>query len=231
MKNPLKKRKHPGLGRVARFDERSRDYPVNQLLTETALRTKTWRRPIALDQGNTPQCVGYSLWGAYNTQPQTRRYTYAQRTLYSPTDIYNGAQLLDEWAGEGYAGSSVLGGVKWMHQTGLIKEYRWCFTLDEVLLTLSNVGPVVVGTNWLAEMFNAPDPDPGRTPTPEYALWCSGSSAGGHAYELHGINIENEVVIATNSWSPGWGDEGRMYLKWDDLEMLLADQGEALVII
>lgn len=236
MKNILrKKKKNQGLGRVVRFDERSRDYPVSELFTKSILtsdlRTKTWRRPLALDQTTTPQCVGYSLWGAYNTQPQTRRYTYDQRTQYSPTDIYNGAQLLDEWAGEEYDGSSVLGGVKWLHQMSLIKEYRWCFTLDDVLLTLSNVGPVVVGTNWLSDMFNAPDPDPGRTASAQYALSYWGDIVGGHAYELHGIDVVNEIVIGTNSWGTGWGDEGRMYLRWEDLEALLADQGEALVII
>lgn len=221
----------PGMGRKVSFDERSKDYPIRQLLGETTLRNKVWRRPIALDQGITSECVGYSLWGAYNTQPQTRSYPFAQRTMYTPTDIYHGAQLLDEWAGENYDGSSVLGGVKWMHQMGLIREYRWCFTLDEVLQTLAYVGPVVVGTNWLSDMFNGPDPDPGRLAAPEYALSCTGAAAGGHAYELHGVDIDGELVIGTNSWSSSWGDEGRMYIKWEDLDTLLQDQGEALVIV
>ena len=226
-----KKQKRSGLGRIASFDDRSLDYPVRQLLDTTSLVSKTWRRPLALDQGNTPQCVGYSLWGAYNTQPQTRTYSYETRTKYSPTDIYRGAQLLDVWAGEDYDGSSVLGGVKWMHQMGLIKEYRWCFSLQDVLETLSTIGPVVVGTNWLSEMFDGPDPDPGRKTKARFTLNCSGNNAGGHAYELHGIDVEDELVIATNSWSPEWGDEGRMYLKWADLERLLDDRGEALVIL
>jgi len=220
-----------GLGRIPSFDERSRAFPMRSLLTQEPLRTKTWRRPGALDQGQTPQCVGYSLWGALNTGPLTRRYPIEVRRRYSPTEIYNGAQSLDEWPGTDYDGSSVLGGVKWLRQQGIIKEYRWCFTLDDVLQTLAYQGPVVVGTTWLNEMFNGPDPDPGRTVDLRYALPCLGGNAGGHAYELHGINVEHELVIGTNSWSKGWGDEGRMYIKWSDLQRLLDDYGEALVLL
>jgi hypothetical protein len=219
-----------GLGRIPSFDERSRDYPI-RALSVGPIRTKTWRRPLALDQGNTPQCVGYSLWGAYNTGPLTSTYSLTKRHSITPTDIYNGAQTLDEWPGTDYEGSSVLGGVKWLKANGFISEYRWCFSLDDVLTTLSNVGPVVVGTDWLTEMFNGPDPDPGRTASLANALPCLGDVAGGHAWELHGINVTEQIVIATNSWSPSWGDEGRMYVKWDDLQRLLDNQGEALVIL
>lgn len=222
-----------GLGRIVNFDERSRDFPVSAVMPAGAeeLRTKKWRRPRALDQGVKPHCVGFSLWGALNTQPLTSMYDYSVRRAYTPEQIYHGAQLNDPWPGEDYDGSSVLGGAKWLYKMGVIREYRWAFGLSDVLQTLSYVGPVVVGTDWHMDMFDAPNPEVGYFPQAKYALRVSGLMAGGHAYELHGINVAEKVVIATNSWSRGWGDGGRCYLTFDALDALLKSQGEAVVLL
>jgi len=223
----------PGLGRIKRFDERSRSFPVTAALPKeaVALRDKTWRRPKALDQGETPQCVGYSLWGALNSQPLTSTYPYSVRRAFTPTEIYQGAQKNDYWAGEDYDGSSVLGGAKYLRAAGVVREYRWAFGVEDVLQALSWIGPVVVGTNWYQNMFYGPNPETGYFPEAKYSLDVAGPLAGGHAYELHGLRVKQEVVIATNSWSAGWGDNGRCYLTFEDLGRLLTAQGEAVVLL
>lgn len=223
----------PGLGRIKRFDDRSRSFPVTAALPREAegLQDKTWRRPRAMDQGTTPQCVGYSLWGALNTQPLTSTYSYDVRRAYTPAEIYAGAQKNDYWAGEDYDGSSVLGGARFLRSAGAIREYRWAFGIEQVLQALSWVGPVVVGTDWLRNMFTAPNPETGYFPKARYALDVAGPMAGGHAYELHGLRVKQEVVIATNSWSTEWGDNGRCYLTFSDLDLLLQAEGEAVVLL
>lgn len=220
-----------GLGRLVEFDERSRQYPARfELDPSLPLESKTWRRPGALDQGQTPECVGFSLYGALQSQPLTSLYSLEQRTEWSPLAIYRHAQKRDQWPGEDYEGTSVLGGARALRKHGIISEFQWCFGLSDVLNTLSQTGPVVIGITWLNSMFDQPNTGPGYTPDPMLVDWASGQ-AGGHAIELHGIDVEEGLVIGTNSWGLYWGDEGRFYLRWEDLEDLLNADGEALTLI
>lgn len=222
-----------GLGRVPRFDERSRDYPIRQLvepLPVTEPTRKVWRRPLAIDQGNTSSCTGHDAWGRLNTQKLTSLIPYDTRRKYTPFQIYDGAKTADEWPGEDYDGSSVLGAAQWLKSAGIIQEYRWAFGAPEVIGTLRKFGAVGLGTTWYNSMFDAPDPDPGRKGVPLKVDPNSGL-AGGHAYEAHGDIPDKQLIVCTNSWGPEWGDEGRFYLSYSDLDLLLADRGEAIVYV
>lgn len=132
-------------------------------------------------------------------------------------EFYREAQKVDEWPGEDYAGSSVRAGAKVLQARGLVSEYRWAFTLDDVVLALLEVGPVVVGTDWYEAMF---EPDEDGFLRPE------GAVAGGHAYLLNGVSVGARKLRIKNSWSKSWGVNGRAYLDFQDFEELLAG-GEA----
>ena len=219
-----------GTGRLVQFDERSRLFPMSAALTSTSLINRRWRRPSAYNQGTTSACVGYSTFGLVNSQPNRSFVPYGVRNAYSPMDIYRGAQEIDPWPGAEpeYYGTSVLAGMKFAASKGMISTYRWCFGIDDVLRTLSHYGPVVIGIEWYGSMNVQPNYDPERYNAVALTVDTNSGLVGGHAVELHGILTGKRLVIGTNSWGSLWGDEGRFYLNWDDLDMLLQRDGEAV---
>lgn len=206
----------PRLGRVARFDERSRQFPIRALLAPLARpRSYTWRLERLLDQGQTPMCVGFSI-----------AHEIAARPVVVATDdvvaskLYQLAQRYDEWPGESYEGSSVLGGMKGATELGYYREYRWAFGFDDAVLSLGHHGPVVLGINWYGTMFE---------PDLEGRLHVSGSVAGGHAILANRVDVRRERVWLANSWGVGWGLNGGAWLSFDDLDRLLHEDGECCV--
>jgi hypothetical protein len=214
-----------GLGRHVSHDEASKQFPARALLPAAATqpRNRTWRRGRAYNQGSLPHCVAYTGKGILNTTNLSRHVPWYRRSRYNTTDFYNGAQAHDEWPGTNYDGTSGLGLCKHLTAVGLIKEYRWCFGLNDVLLTLSHLGPIGIGVNWYESMFRA-DMD-------HYVLNIAGNVAGGHEVELTGIHVDDRTVTITNSWGTGWGVNGRARLRWNDLDRLLAEHGDALIIL
>lgn len=207
----------PRLDRVQQWDARSRDYPVRALLRDVRKpRTRRWPVRPKLDQGREGACVGFGWthwWAAAPREHRTVREGTAQA-------VYRRAQQLDEWAGEQYEGTSVLAGAKAASELGWVKEYRWAFGLDDVLLALSHHGPVVMGTVWLDGMY---EPDArGR-------LHVTGSEVGGHCWLARGLDTRRRLVLARNSWGADWGRGGDFLITWDDLELLLHRGGEACV--
>lgn len=127
---------------------------------------------------------------------------------------------MDQWPGEDYDGTSVLAGAKVMLARGFIREFRWAFNLQDLLVTVSRKGPVVLGINWYESMFE-PDADGYLRP--------NDSLAGGHAILCIGVNVKRRDVTLFNSWGPNWGNLGRARVTWDDLDRLLHEDGEACV--
>jgi hypothetical protein len=143
--------------------------------------------------------------------------------------LYKRAQLLDEWPGEDYEGTSVLAGVKAAQELGLVARYTWAFTLEEFLLGVSYKSPPVTGCNWHEDMYNT-DARGFISPT--------GNVVGGHAILIRGqklytggdgpfgIDMDRSYVIFWNSWGPTWGQEGtaKMTMRnWDALRRAGAD--------
>jgi hypothetical protein len=210
-----------GLGRRVEFDERSRDYPVRELLRAVPLVSKVWGCYAHLDQGSDGACVGFGWTHELAASPvvvKNLSYSYAMA-------LYEAAKRNDQFPGENYEGSSVLGGAKAVKKAGLMPEYRWAFTIDDVLDTLSHHGPVVLGTNWLSNMF--------EPHSPKWALDVSGSIAGGHCYLARGVALkkfkDEPGIRLRNSWGSSWGSRSDAYIRASDLERLLKDGGEACV--
>lgn len=204
---------------VVNHDDRNWLFPARELLSPAPLQSRLWSRPSAWDQGQTSQCVAFSTKGVVNSEPLVGSYS-GDAGLIDPGEIYRLAQTLDEWPGEAYNGTSTLAGFKAAQQLGFLDQYRWCFGAQDVLDTLSQHGPVAIGVQWYRSMFSAP----GGVLTVDQ----QSGPAGGHCVELHGLDVERQVVIGTNSWSTGWGDGGRFYLSFADLDRLLQQQGEAV---
>lgn len=218
----------PGMGRsLIQHDERSKNFRSVDLLrgavSTTKPRDRAWRRGAAYDQGLTTTCVPQTGKGIVNTLPLSSKVDYDIRREYSIDEWYTGAQENDEWPGEAYDGTSGLGLCKYLLKKAIIKEHRWCFGLNDVLLTLSHIGPVGLGVWWYTDMFY---------PNDEGIITPTGSREGGHEVELVGLDISDKVVIGMNSWGGDWGPiKGRFKLRYDDLDQLLNEQGDAFVIL
>lgn len=196
-----------------RFDPKSLEYKIDKLKTTPTLKSRSWKRDLWLDQGQTSGCTGFGLTHTLGITP--RRMPHLTNEF--ATERYHRAQQCDEWPGENYDGSSVLGAMKGAQQDKLIVSYHWATTIDEVLQTISHLGPMEIGINWYESMF---------TPDNNNVLSVTGKLAGGHAICIGGIDADKELVRLDNSWGKSWAVNGSAWLKFADLDRLLKEQGE-----
>jgi hypothetical protein len=199
------------LGRRHAPDERDKQFLMAAKLEAVARPVrKNWRVWWRGDQGSEPHCVGYAWHGMLRSLPLLQREP-------SPQYIYHEAQKVDEWDGEGYAGTSVRAGAKVLQREGKLTSYGWAWDLETVLNWLATKGPVVFGTTWYDGMF---------TPDADGIVALTGPAAGGHAYEVIGYDDKKELLCCPNSWGQ-WGKKGRFYLRYADADRLIRDDGEA----
>jgi len=208
------------LDRLVHFDERSKAFPIRELVGDKQLRSYTWRLNTRLDQGNDGACVGFS----WSHELAARPVEVPNITNASALQTYYRAQQLDEWDGGAYPnaspfyeGTSVLAGAKAVQETGHMKEYRWAFSLNDALLAIGYQGPGILGTWWYSDMFE-PDAKGFVKPT--------GQKVGGHAIIVRGINVKGRYVRLSNSWGTNWGVGGDCFVTFEDFEKLLMDEGE-----
>jgi C1A family cysteine protease len=182
----------------------------------------TWRG----DQGAFPHCVAYSATHRIENSPTT----YPESgPVVDPTDVYARAQLIDEYAGENYDGTSVRAGAKVMLEKGFISEYQRITTLQELIDFLrrpasAGGGPVLIGIDWYSSMFS-PVYEQDALGDYRWMLVPSGSAAGGHAVLVNGVNVPRMTFRILNSWGRDWGVDGRASMRFSDMEDLLFSQG------
>jgi hypothetical protein len=204
-------------GRLVEFDKRSRSFPIRQLiLAAVKRRSYTWSCGIVLDQGNIGACTGFSV----SHEAAARPVVVSGITNKVALAVYHRAQELDEWPGEDYEGSSVLGAIKAGKEKGWYKEYRWAFGEEDLALAVGYKGPAVLGINWTEGMM---DPDKNGL------IKATGSLQGGHAILCNGYSIKKGLYRLHNSWGSEWGINGECFLSEADMVKLLKDQGEACV--
>jgi hypothetical protein len=239
----------PRLGRLPELDERSRRFSVGDVLDKgKPVVSKSWSLKIWLDQANTSACTGFSR--AYDLAAVPAPLKKVDGTPFDfdfAHALYKLAQQYDEWTGEDYEGSSVLGACKALKVLGYVGEYRWAFSHQDLLLALSYKGPVVLGTDWYQSMF---DPKANGLIFPDF----QSGFAGGHAYIANSIKVtrtakrrwlgpdeeirDEPLILGRNSWGREWGKDGHWCMWSTDLERLLrADKhggrypGEASVVL
>lgn len=176
-----------------------------------------------LDQGNYGTCVGNGCaqWG--NTLPIDDRFTEKDaRKIYYEATVLDGSPDDPDAPGGGQQGATVRSGVKAMQARGRLKAYAFASTTDEIVQFVSTQGPLIVGTDWMNDMFQ-PDEDGLVAPT--------GEVAGGHCYLLCGFDPDREEFEFLNSWGDGWGVRGHFYMRIPDFGKLLSEQGEAVAAV
>lgn len=177
-----------------------------------------------LDQGDTPHCVGYSARGFLDGAPIMSKPTEGP----SAPDIYKAAQLIDEWPGTDYDGTSVRAAMKYLETVGQIQSYVWAQTVDEAIRWMNGgYGTILVGTNWYAEMSHVDakgfilEP-PGSLSTP----------IGGHAWRWIWYDVKRGAILMRNSWGTDFGatrhgeGTGYAWVRRTFAERLLMEDGE-----
>lgn len=212
-----------GLGRLVQKDKRNANFPLPKEIVPVEVRDRYWWGASVYDQGDTPQCVGYAGFGWLAGGPTTNR------PPFTATDLYHWAQVRDEWPGEGYDGTSTLGLMKALKDKGYISEYRWATDAETLVAWILTKGPVLVGTNWHYDMF-MPDTDGFIEPL--------GEIVGGHEWRIVGADRDKVcpdgsqgAVRMVNSWGYSWGDHGRAWVSFDDLDSLIKNDGEAVTAV
>ncbi len=128
-------------------------------------------------------------------------------------------------------GCSILAGARYAKFKGWIPEYRWCFSVDDVVDTLCCGGPVLLGFQWFESMYETSDRGIVQS--------VSGPGVGGHAVLATGyLSADDalkrgmghtELIRFANSMGSGYGVNGTGYLRILDLAFLLKREGEAVV--
>lgn len=210
------------LGRHIHFDERSWGFRV-PLKRAAKIATRTWSRTIApFNQGQTGSCTGNGAVGVICTEPFRKKGKTYNEAL--ARKVYSQASKIDNIQGDWPptdTGSTVLAAMKALKAMGWSTGYTWCFGQEDVLKTLSTIGPVEVGINWY-EGFDRPNASG--------LVKVTGSVRGGHAFEILGVDAKAKTVIAENSWGTTYGVNGRFSFSWKDLDRLLNESGEAATV-
>lgn len=152
------------------------------------------------DQGSTSQCVIYSWLHAIHDGPVTPKHPVKSsyvKPIVLPDTLYQEGQGIDGTPiGDVESGLTCEAGARVMRNHGLIGEYRWAETVDEIVKWLLTVGPVLRGSNWYWDDFE---------PSPSGLLTLTGGIAGGHQTKGDGADRDQELVWFKNSWGRVWG--------------------------
>jgi hypothetical protein len=160
-----------------------------------------------------------------------------QRPPLTPFELYRRFIMVDEWRQNDREvnlpddqlqfGTSVRAGAKVCQSLGLLESYLWAKNAEDVRAWhLAGFGTVVLGVNWTDAMVK-PDSD-------GFISYNGRPDGSGHCVVTTGWNDRvrhnGKPVRAgriQNSWGPRWGQLGRCWIEMEDLERLIADQGEA----
>lgn len=220
------------LGRHVRHDSRSLNYLVEEQPLSALSSVRHVRHIPILDQGQIGSCTGNAATGNLGTGKfwddlgiqQALSIEDAVADEQFALSVYSAATHDDPWPGSyppDDTGSDGLSVAKVCQTRGYLSGYLHATSLEATLTALA-AQPVIVGTEWLNNMF---------APASDGKLNVSGSVAGGHEYLLSELDVENQRVWMDNSWTTQWGIAGKAYLTWDDLGRLLDADGDCTVFV
>lgn len=212
------------LGRKAAPDERDKNFLARKSLPKkaSARRYRNWGDTGYWgDQGDEPECVGFGWVHYLENSPHTWGTT--KTPIYNPRELYKEAQMVDEWPGENYNGTSTRAGAKVLQSKGFIKTYGWGFDLNTAVQWLLEKGPIAIGANWYEKFF---------FPNGKGLIEIGGAIAGGHQWLINGINLDTGLVRNKQSWRRDrYGINGRFWMKLETLERLIHEDGECCMAL
>lgn len=215
-------------------DSRCRQFPVDDLFAKSWTATpRRWEVPPPLDQGFSGACVGFAWAHALASEPIRRPGVDA---TFAVEEVYWNAQRFDRFPGGEYpgaaprnSGTSVLAAAKALKSLGIIGEYRWAFSIESLLLTVSFLGPVVLGCRWYRG-FDQPDE--------QSRIHATGPLMGRHCVVVSGLvrssapasSADDLDLAILNSRGPSWGNQGHAVLPVAALRRVWADSEACLAL-
>jgi hypothetical protein len=219
------------------------------ILPATTLTTRTWQRPVNLDQGAHGTCVA-NAWTHFLTDTPIQhpdkvlldpdrqpKYSTGGSQAYWPNGWY-----ADPIAGELFAlrlydaihdgvlepkdperedGSLASSGAVVLKRRGLISAYYRAASVGEVVQSVLTMAPVVFCSAWYYSMDNTP------------RLWndakyvdvdVSSNIRGYHCYLIDAVNLAPPegppFARLNNSWGWSWGTKGAARVTIEDLNTL-----------
>lgn len=169
-------------------------------------------------------CTANSAVGVLRTSPHFPLISPVRTQYDSQQDkvaLYEEAKKWDPWEGEDYAGTSTDAPFRVLRARGVIPGWQWLFGLEESKEWLMKYGPVSFGTNWYDDMFY---------PDSKGFIKPGGTLSGGHAYRCVYYSTTLKAFRIVNSWSRGWGQNGRAWIAEADMSRLLGEYGEVVTL-
>jgi hypothetical protein len=214
----------PQFGRFENPDERDELFPVSALLPDPnpfITEKYWWDNGWWGNQQQTTECVAYSFMHWLEDGPVVQdAIRNRPQPMFNTTKFYKACQERDPWPGTNYPGTSVRTGAKVLQELGIISEYRWATSAEEMAQTIIYLGPMVVGTRWTADMLKT---------TPTGLMRATGANMGGHAYLVNGVDYVKKLFRVKNSWGKEWGKNGHGFISFTDFDYLLSAGGEACI--
>jgi len=190
------------------------DWNLSQfVLKDTGITEREWKIDITLDQGKKPYCVGYSMAHYGICLPTLSMYTSVDADFF-----YKRCKIYDLQPGM-ENGTTLRSGANVGMDLGMWKNYAFATDADSFNYWLLNEGPIIVGTNWLTDMFYFDENN---------VIHCTGDIAGGHAYLAFGK--KHGFTHFLTSW-PEFGDNGKFWIPDAEFWKLFKDRGEALTAV
>lgn len=215
-----------GLGRHVEHDPKSLEYPYVSSGEYHSVRHS--RIAPVFDQGNLGSCTGNAAAGCLGTAGfyDTVKALVPVFDENLAVSIYSEATSIDEFKGT-YpptdTGSSGLGVAKVLKSRGWISGYTHTFTFADALAALTSQ-PVITGVPWYESFF---DPDANGI----INLGPKAKVAGGHEFVLDELDVERQLIGATNSWGTSWGVGGRFYIPFAVFQRLLAEKADVTAFV
>ena len=139
--------------------------------------------------------------------------------LYHEETVLDDSQIPGEWPPTD-TGSTGPWSMLALEKRGYIKDWVHTCSLHTALRLLV-AGPISIGVSWYQSMF---EPDAADTIHVDEASGL----AGGHQLEVLALDVEGQRVQICNSWGPDWGADGRAWLSWTDMDLLLHEGGDVV---
>ena len=217
------------LGRQKLTDSRSAAYPYQAARPRRITDVDHPRHIPTLNQGFYGSCEGDAEVGCAATSPLYEALPASHPALDQALAyrVYALATTLDGFPGTftypppggADTGTDSTSASKAAGKLGLFSGYLHAAALTDVLNALMEKA-VNLAFDWYEGMDD---------PAPDGGVEIAGAIRGGHALCSRGVDAGRRRVWLDQSWGLPWGVDGRCYLTWDQLDQLLAEDGECIV--